>query len=307
MIKSVYKQSGADETLVLAGDATVDRLPGLTAVLNQTGENFARFLTRYVDGALVAVDNVQGCRLVEISEKSDPGAKIYVFRSAEDDFRLAVSADHVLRNMVFELLLGSGVIETAEDRAPTRIEDRIIGYSLMKLVSGFAEAFSAFTMLHFEREYSIEGAGFLALGARAAVVAYARMTLSYGEQKGQIIFALPRSALDPFRAALSRPITSDGAATDEKWSERLYNNVVRTEVRADVRIEARGLTLGDIARLEVGDLLKLPIAPTDPIRLVAEDRTLFWCTLGQKDGMYTVRLEEFSDPRESYIENILGF
>jgi flagellar motor switch protein FliM len=306
MIKSIYKQSGSDETLVLAGDATVDRMPGLTAVLNQTGENFARFLTRYVDGALVGLDPVQGCRLLELSEKAEPGAKIYVFRSAENDFRLAVSVDCVFRNLVFEMLLGSGAVETAEDRPPTRIEDRVIGYSILKLVGGFAEAFAALAELHFEREASLEGAGFFALGARTAVVAYVKMTLSYGEHRGRIVFALPRTALDPFRVALSRPITAEAAATDEKWSEKLYNNVVRTEVRAEVRIEARGFTLGDIARLEVGDVLKLPIAPTDPIRVVAEDRTLFWCTLGQKDGMYTIRLEEFSDRRESYIENILG-
>jgi flagellar motor switch protein FliM len=212
----------------------------------------------------------------------------------------------VFRNVVFELLLGSGVIEAGEDRLPTRIEDRIVGYSVAKLVGGFAEAFSSLAPLHFEREGSLEGAGFLSLGARATVVAYVKMTLSYDDHKGQIVFALPRSALDPFRALLSRPPSADGAAADEKWSEKLYNSVVRTEVRAEVRIEARGFTLGDIARLEVGDVLRLPIAPADPIRVVAEDRTLFWCTLGQKDGMYTVRLEEFSDSRESYIENILG-
>lgn len=305
-MKTIYKQTSADESPVLAGDATVDRMPGLTAILTQTGENFARFLTRYVEGALIGVEGLQGSRLIELSEKLEPAAKIYVFRSQEQDFRIAVSVDNVFRNLLFEMLLGSGVVEAAEDRPPTRIEDRIIGYSVSRLVAGFAEAFSSLTQLHFERESSLEGAGIFALGARAAVVAYVKMALSYGEHKGQIVFALPRTALDPFRAPLSRPPSAEGKATDEKWSEKLYNNVVRTEVRADVRIEARGFTLGDIARLEVGDVLRLPIAPTDPIRIVAEDRTLFWCTLGQKDGMYTVRLEEFSDPRESYIENILG-
>ncbi|MGJ0509979.1 MAG: FliM/FliN family flagellar motor switch protein [Methylocystis sp.] len=306
MIKSLYKETGADETLVLVGDATIDRMPGLTAVFNQTGEIFAGFLSRYVEGALISVDQFQGSRLVELVDKVERDGKVYIFRSQEGDFRVAVSVDGVFRNLVFEFLLGSGVVEAPEDRPPTRIEDRVIGYSVQKLAGGFAEAFASLTELHFERETSLEGAGFFALGARATVVAYVKMALSYGEHKGQIVFALPRSAIDPFRSALSRPPSADGNATDEKWSEKLYNNVVRTEVKAEVRIEARGFTLGDIARLEVGDVLRLPIAPTDPIRVVAEDRTLFWCTLGQKDGMYTVRLEEFSDPRESYIENILG-
>lgn len=306
MMKSVFSEAGGEENPVLVGDATIDRMPGLTVIFTQTGENFARFMTRYVEGALVAVGNFQGCRLVDLGDKLDPSGNIYVFRCFDNDFRVAISVDNIFRGLVFELLLGSGVIEAAEDRPPTRIEDKIIGYVVTKLVSGLAEAFSSLVQLHFERESSLEGAGAFALGTRATVVAYVKMTLSYGDHKGQIVLALPRSALDPFRTALSRPPTADGNASDEKWAEKLYNSVVRTEVKAEVRIEARGFTLGDIARLEVGDVLKLPIAPTDPIRVVADDRTLFWCTLGQKDGMYTVRLEEFSDSRESYIENMLG-
>ncbi len=306
MTKSLYRESGGDETLVLVGDATIDRLPGFTAILNQTGENFARFLTRYVEGALVAVDNFQGCRLADLNDKLDAPGKIYVFRCAANDFSVVISVDSVFRSLVFELLLGSGVIEAGDDRPPTRIEDKIIGYSVARLVGGMAEAFSSLAQLHFERETSLEGAGIFALGVRATVVAYVKMTLSYGDHKGQIVLALPRSALDPFRTVLSRLPSADGKASDEKWAEKLYNSVVQTEVKAEVRIEARGFTLGDIARLEVGDVLKLPIAPSDPIRVVAEDRTLFWCTLGQKDGMYTVRLEEFSDSRESFIESMLG-
>lgn len=306
MIKGALKETGGDETLVLVGDATVDRMPGLTSIFEETGASFARFLSRYVEGIVVTVENFQGRRLGELAEMPSAADKLYVFKSHEGDFRVAVAVDGVFRNLTFELLLGSGAIEIALDRPPTRIEDRIIAFAVLKLVSGFADAFASLSSFHFERETAQESLGFFALGPRATVLAYVNMTLRHGDHTGHILFALPRSALDPYRAALSRPPSADGKATDEKWSEKLYNNLVRTEVKAEVRIEARGFTLGDISRLEVGDVLRLPIAPTDPIRVVAEDRTLFWCTLGQKDGMYTVRLEEFSDERESYIENILG-
>lgn len=306
MIKALLKEADAEDPHVLVGDATVDRMPGLTVIFEQTGESFGRFLTRYAEGVLVSVENFQGCRLLDLTEGPESLGKVYAFRSQENDFRVAVGVDSGFRNLVFELLLGSGVLEAPEDRPPTRIEDRVIAHAVLKLVSGFADAFLSLALLHFEREPSLEGAGFLALGARTTVVAYVKMKMQYGDESGQVVFALPRSALDPFRALLSRHPGADGNASDEKWSEKLYNSVVQTEVKAEVRIEARGFTLGDVARFEVGDILRLPIAPTDPIRVFAEGRTLFWCTLGQKDGMYTVRLEEFSDQRESYIENILG-
>lgn len=306
ILKEAFKEAGGDEPMVLVGDATIDRMPALTAIFEETGEAFARFLSRYANGIVVTTENFEGSRVSELAEKYGAFGKIYVFRSHATDARLAVAVDGVFRCLAFELLLGSGVIDAGLDRPPTRIEDRIIGYCVSKFVSGFADAFADLAKFAYEREPSLEGSGFFALGAKTIVAAFVRMTIRYGEYSGQILIALPRSVLDPFRAALSRLPGAEGGATDEKWSENLYQNVVRTEVKAEVRLEARGFTLGDVSRLEVGDVLRLPIAPTDPIRVVAEGRTLFWCTLGQKDSMYTVRLEEFSDERESYIENILG-
>jgi flagellar motor switch protein FliM len=169
-----------------------------------------------------------------------------------------------------------------------------------------SDAFSAVAQIAFERDTLSEEGGFTGIAPKGTVTVVTRLSLQYREHFGKLVIALPRVALDPFRTVLARSPGADGQANDEKWSENLYDNIVRTEVTADVKIEARGFTLGDIARLEVGDVLRLAIAPTSPIRIVSEGRTLFWCTLGQKDGFYTVRLEEFSDERESFIENILG-
>jgi flagellar motor switch protein FliM len=305
-LSAAINEAGGEEPLVLVGDATIDRMPALTAMFEETSEGFARFLSRYANGIVVAAEPFEGSRVGELAEKCATLGKTYVFRSHENDSCVAVAVDSVFRCLAFELLLGSGVIDAGLERPPTRIEDRIIAYCVAKIVSGFAEAFGEMTKLSYEREPSLEGSGFFALGTKAAVVAFVPITIRYGDHLAKIVFALPRTLLDPFRLALSRRPGSEGKANDEKWSENLYQNVVRTEVKAEVRLEARGFTLGDVSRLEVGDVLRLPMAPSDPIRIVAEGRTLFWCTLGQKDNMYTVRLEEFSDERESFIENMLG-
>ncbi len=52
--------------------------------------------------------------------------------------------------------------------------------------------------------------------------------------------------------------------------------------------------------------MKLPITPTSLLRVESEGRTLFWCALGQKDGSYTVRIEEFCDERQEFIQDLLG-
>lgn len=299
-------EAGGDEPLVLIGDGTLDRLPGLSLIFEATAAKFSRFFNQYVDGAVLAIEGLEAFRVSDLAEQFADFGKTVVLRDKGMDFRAAIVADHACLGLIFELLLGSGAIASAPNRPLTRIEDRIVGFAVLNLGSAFADAFAELSAVAFERDAASEEAGFFALGPRATVTILARMTLQYREHYGRLLIALPRSAFDPFRAALSRLPGTEGQATDEKWSENLYDNVVRTEVTAEVKIEARGFTLGDVAGLEVGDVLRLPIAPTSPIRVVSEGRTLFWCTLGQKDGMYTVRLEEFSDERESYVENILG-
>jgi flagellar motor switch protein FliM len=297
---------GFDEPLVLIGEATLDRMPGLALIFEETAAGFSRFLGQYEEGVVLTMDGLEALRVGELTENFGGIGRTFVYRAAGLEARAALAVDDAFHRLTFELLLGSNIVAPACERPMTRIEDAILGFAAFRLLDQVAAAFASIAPVSFERDWGAEEAGFFSLGPKAAVAVLVRLSLQYREHSGQALLALPRTALDPFRNILARAPGAEGQATDEKWSVNLYDNVVRTEVTAEVKIEARGFTLGDVARLEVGDVLRLPIAPTSPIRVVSEGRTLFWCTLGQKDGKYTVRLEEFSDERESYIENILG-
>ncbi|QGM97908.1 FliM/FliN family flagellar motor switch protein [Methylocystis parvus] len=299
-------EAGADEPLVLIGEGALDRMPALARLYEETASSFSGFLGAFSEGASLSFDGLEALRVGELIAAGVGYRQILVYRAAGLDSRAALAVDDGFRSLAFELLLGSSIVSPLSDRPITRIEDSILAFASLKLLQGFAEAFSSLASVSFERDWGAEEAGFFSLGPKVAVAVLARLTLQYREYSGQALLALPRTAIDPFRNELARPPHVEGRANDEAWSVNLYDNIVRTEVTAEVRLEARGFTLGDIARLEVGDVLRLPIAPTSPIRVVSEGRTLFWCTLGQKDGKYTVRLEEFSDERESFIENILG-
>jgi flagellar motor switch protein FliM len=295
-----------DDLLVRVGAGATDRLPGLTTIFDDAAVGFEKRLRDFAPDVSVVVDPVQAIRLNDFEERFVSFGKNFAFRELESEFFVSVSVDAVFSNLLLESLLGSGVLEVTTDRSMTRLEDRVVSHGVSMLVGHFAQSFGSFARFDFVRDRVSEDAGFLSLGGKGSVILYVTMTLNVDGYQARLLFALPRAAIDPFKMALSQLPDASGRVADEKWSEKLYNSLVKTEVRADVRIEAKGYTLGDIARLEVGDILRLPLAPTDPIRVVAESRTLFWCTLGQKDGLYTVRLEDFSDDRESRIENMLG-
>jgi len=300
---------GVEEPLISIGEASLDRMPALTLIFEQAASNFTRALEEFTDIPVsLSFEGLDAKRVGDLYEHCEGFSTIFVYQAEALNSKFAVAVDSDFREMAVEMLLGSGVVErpAQSEQASSRVAMRLIEFALGKVLDGLATALSSLTNVKFERDMLGDDAGFGAVGQKGAVAIVSRYRLKSLDSEGLLAIVLPRSALDPYRAALSRFLDAEGVACDERWSDDLYNHIVRTEVKVNVKIEARGFTLDDIVRLEVGDVLRLPIAPTSPIRIESEGRTLFWCTLGQKDGRYTVRLEDFSDERQSFIENILG-
>ena len=299
--------AGLDEPLTSIGEAAIDRMPALSRIFEEAAANFTRGLGEY--GALpvaVALEEIKACRLGDLDEGGSPPRLLHVYRASGLDAKAAVFIDSACCALFLELMLGSNIVAPVTERSMTQIEDRIIAFAISRLLVELAGSLRSLCDVSFHWDVRAEEAGFAAVGLKSAVVILVRLSILAIDTRGEIAIAIPRAALDPFRAVLSRLPGAEGQARDEKWSENLYDHIVRTDIKVDVKIETRSFTLGDVAQLEIGDVLRLPIAPTSPIRVVSEGRTLFWCTLGQKDAYYTVRLEDFSDERESFIENILG-
>jgi flagellar motor switch protein FliM len=299
---------GAEEPLISIGEAPLDRMPALTLIFEAAVSGFTRRLEEFSElSAALTLEDLDAKRFSDLDEELDATSALLVYDAGGLDAKVAVAVDGGFRDIVLELLLGSTIIERPQgERAATRVESGLVEFAVGIFLDELATAFKPIVAASFRRDACALEPGLAAVAPKAAVSIVSRCRLRALDQEGMISIMLPRSALDPFRAALSRFPGAEGNSQDGRWSENLYDHIVRTEVKVDVKIEARGFTLDDISRLEVGDVLRLPIAPSSPIRVVSEGRTLFWCTLGQKDGHYTVRLEDFSDERQSFIENILG-
>lgn len=300
-------RSGKEGPLVAIGEGALDRMPALTQIFEEASANFTRSLAGYSEmPAALSLIELDAARLGEFAQTQGESRTVQVYHCRGLETKIAVVLDDGVRDIASELLLGSTVVERGSARALTRVEDRVIAFAVGRLLAGLSESLAPMAHVSCERDALAEAYGLLSLGQKSSVLVAARFRLQLLDQHGDIAIAVPRSAFDPYRAELSRIPGAEGKGADEGWSDNLYNNVVGTEVEVAVKIDSRDFTLGDIARLKTGDVLRLPVAPTSPLRVVSEGRTLFWCTLGQKDGNYTVRLEEFSDGRQSFIQDILG-
>lgn len=298
-----------DEPLFSLGETPLDRMPALGLLFENAARSCQRCLSGHIDEPIiVAYEKLEARRVSEFMESLAEAPPPFIFVSPELKAKAAVIVSNDLNAGFLEALLGSGSSEPHAGKTGglTGMERRLIEFAVEKIFEGLAAALSALATVHFYPDPLASEQGIASIGAKGAVLIMAWFRVNIRDTTCDFSIALPRAALDPHRLALSRMPGLEGRVDDIRWTDDLYQQIVRTEIRIDVRIEAQGFTLDDISQLEVGDLLRLPVAPTSPIRVETEGRTLFWCTLGQKDGYFTVRLEDFSDARQSFIENILG-
>jgi flagellar motor switch protein FliM len=125
------------------------------------------------------------------------------------------------------------------------------------------------------------------------------------ERGGEMLIVIPQAALNPMRQSLAREPEPEASARDPRWAKQFESEIRRTEVKLTAKIEERGCTLGDIAALKLGQVLRLEATPASRIKVECNDEALFWSRLGQDGGNYTVRVEDFVDHEREFLDDIL--
>jgi flagellar motor switch protein FliM len=53
-------------------------------------------------------------------------------------------------------------------------------------------------------------------------------------------------------------------------------------------------------------VIELQASPRSPIQLQNNNETVFWCQLGQRDGSYVLRVQDFVDQEQEFFDDILS-
>ena len=71
-------------------------------------------------------------------------------------------------------------------------------------------------------------------------------------------------------------------------------------------LEERHLTLGELADLKIGQVLELQATPRSRVKLEGNEQALFWCHVGQAEGSYVLRIDDFVDQEQEFIDDVLS-
>lgn len=304
-----FASQGVRERLLSGGGLSLDRMPLLRAVFDAMASDVQDSLHSLADGAMqLVVESATVARVSDIAVEMERAAVAASYAvNTDPELRTFVGAD---RRFVFSLVEGLFGSDGSEppyecERELTAIERRVGMLAFARVTKSLQTAFASLAGAAFSLE-PIESRGEAASGARKnGFCVTCRCRLRAFGTEGALFVAIPQGALDPLREALARDASSSAPSLDPHWAKRMKERVTETEVMLSAVIEKTDLTLADVARFEVGQIIGLPVSPTGLVALTCEGRSLFWCEIGQKDGSYTIRIDDFVDQQQEFIEDVL--
>jgi flagellar motor switch protein FliM len=302
-------QRRSSDALLDQSGFAIERLPMLAIVFEQLTAGLMEGM-RTLSRAPVkfSVEGLATGELFEIlaASKGSVGA---VLHSSELDCRSLAIFDQAFVLSLVHLLLGGDGADAQEQasRPFTKIEMNLVqkiselaARSLQSALTGLVEA-----SFKVERQETLVDAGIL--GRRDAPVVIANILLQASGLRGEMAIVIPQTALQPIRQKLAREISSESVAGDPRWTRQMQAGVSFTEMTVKGILEEIPMTLGEIAAIEVGHVLKLRGSGMGRVRLECGEHDLFWCKLNQADGRYTLEIEEpIVEERDILDDLILG-
>lgn len=122
--------------------------------------------------------------------------------------------------------------------------------------------------------------------------------------EGKFTVMMPQRVLLLHRGDPSTEMTEE--QEEAVWTARFSEEVMRSSVRLDATVPMAPMTLGDLARLTVGQVLEIPeTAPTNT-RLSARKKPLFTCEFGKIGQNFTVQILEPYDAGREFIDGLIS-
>ncbi|KOX60692.1 flagellar motor switch protein FliM [Streptomyces purpurogeneiscleroticus] len=297
------------DRLLDAAGLSLDRLPMLHVILDRAATFCAEQLRHLAASPVYfSLSNVESQRFGDILEPYEANAVAGIFKAPEWDSHILVGFDRDFIFTMVEALLGADGSEPPldEERSFSNIEMRIAQRLFEQIGKAMQSAFALVADTPFKLERTELRMDFAVIGRRNNQAVAAKFVLQALNRGGEMFIVIPQSVLNPMRQSLARILVGETSARDSRWTKQIAGEVQKTPVTLKAILEEKQLTLGEIAELSAGQVLELRATPRSRVKLVGNDRDLFWCDVGQEEGGVVLRVDRFIDQDQEFIDDVLS-
>ena len=207
-------------------------------------------------------------------------------------------------NLVFlvvdNMFGGDGRFHTrVEGRDFTQTEQRIIQGMLNVVFTEYGRSWKPVHDLNFEYIRSEMNSQFANIATPSEIVVSTTFSIEFGGSAAEMHICFPYSMMEPIRDLLYSSMQSDQLSTDKRWITLLRQQLQSAEVELTAELTHAALSLGQIQKMKVGDVIPVNIPET--IIAKVDGVPLMECKFGQQQGQFAIQIERFiaQDKQES--------
>lgn len=297
------------ERLLDAAGLSIDRMPMLHVILDNMATQCSESLRQVSTApALFSVEAIGTGRVGDVLDTAESHVVVGIYHVQSWDSRILVGLEHDLVFALVEALFGGDGSEShlADRRPLSGIELRLARKIFEIFAKALQASFAAIVDTVFKLERVETRLDFVNIAPRASFAATIGMKLRILGRDNSLFVLLPQAALNLVRQDLGREPTSESSARDPRWARQIESEIGLTEVVVKGVIEERQFALVDIAGLKVGQILALQATTRTRVRLECNSAPLFWCRLGQADGLYTLQVDSRASRESEIVEDVLS-
>jgi flagellar motor switch protein FliM len=297
------------QSLFGGASASIDRLPMFRTVFERAASACAQELRAFaVSPPQLTVASVESGAAAEVFAQHDGAIAAGTLQAAGWNARLLISARRSAVFAIVEMMLGGdgSQPEYAGKRPFSKIETRIAVAFFERFAKALGASVASVAAAQFTLEAAANSIDFDAIGGRGTAVFGVKLNLEVLGRSGEIVIAVPQSAIAPLRQAFSRASSKDALRPDPRWAQQIEREITKASVTLRAVLDERPMRLGEIAHLRVGQVLELKATPRTRVNLECDGERLILCQFGKSNGVYTLRVDDFVDREQEFMNEILS-
>jgi flagellar motor switch protein FliM len=274
----------------------IEKTPQFRASLERFAERAGERLSATF-GALftAAVDPVRNVSAFAalMEHQGQPGAML---ESESLGTRMAILFEGGLVDPLIAAMFG---VEAGNDaapldppRPPTALEMHMFGEVAQNLAAAYRDAFAPVADFDLAVETTEKIEDEMLLGAKDSPALLAPVTFKAPTGTFGLALLLPHPFLTSLATAVARGPAPGASKLDPQWSSRMERRVTEANLTLTAVLDEFRMSLADLASLRVGHVLPLSDGGQGRVRIECDERGVFICGLGERNGRYALEVEE---------------
>jgi flagellar motor switch protein FliM len=297
------------QSLFGGSSASIDRLPMFRAVFERAASTCAQEMRAFaVTPPQLTVAVLETGAAADIFAEHDGAIVTGAIHAVDWNTRLLISARRSAVFAIVETMLGGDGSQPAYagKRPFSKIETRIAAAFFERFAKALGAAVASVAPTPFVPEAAANELDFDPIGGRDTAVFAVKLNLDVLGRGGEILIAVPQSAIAAKRQAFSRTTGKDALQPDPRWSQQIEREITRASVTLNAVLDQRTMRLGEISHFRVGQVLQLKATPRTRVHLECDGERMVLCEFGKSNGVYTLRVDDFVDREQEFMNDILS-